>query len=63
MSSDDSVEPPEFDDELEAPSDLSRYVLATMHSSKNDRNQLMIDLALGHGLVGYDPQTGTVITC
>lgn len=45
----DSVEPPEFDHELEAPSDLSRYVLVTMHASKRDRIPAMIDLALAYG--------------
>ncbi len=58
----DSVEPPEFDHELEVPSDLSRYVLVTMHASKGDRIPAMIDLALAHGLAGYDPQRGTAIT-
>jgi len=57
----DSVEPPEFDHELEAPSDLSRYVLVTMHASKSDRIPAMIDLALAYGLLGYDPQHATAI--
>jgi hypothetical protein len=57
----DSVEPPEFDHELEAPSDLSRYVLVTMHASECDRIPAMIDLALKYGLLGYDPQHATAI--
>jgi hypothetical protein len=57
----DSVEPPEFDHELEVPSDLSRYVLVTMHASESDRIPAMIDLALAYGLAGYDPQHGTPI--
>ena len=57
----DSVEPPEFDHELEAPSDLSRYVLVTMHASMSERIPAMIDLALAYGLAGYDPQHSTAI--
>jgi hypothetical protein len=57
----DSLEPLEFDHELEAPSDLSRYVLVTMHASKSDRIPAMTDLALACGLVGYDSQHGTPI--
>jgi hypothetical protein len=58
----DSVEPLDFDDDLDVPSDLSRYIIVTMHASKGDRIPAMIELALSHGLTGYDPQTETVIT-
>jgi hypothetical protein len=57
----DSLEPPEFDHELEAPPDLSRYVLVTMHVGKSDRIPAMTDLALAFGLAGYDPQHGAPI--
>ena len=57
----DSVEPLEFDPELEAPSDLSRFVLVTLHASQSDRISSMVELALASGLVGYDPQSGTAI--
>lgn len=57
----DSIEPPEFDHELEVPSDLSRYILVTMHASQGDRIPAMTGLALAHGLVGYDPQAGSAI--
>jgi len=58
----DSVGPPEFDYELGVPSDLSRYVLVTMHASKSGRIPAMISLALAYGLAGYDPQHEMAIT-
>lgn len=58
----DSVEPPELDYELGVPSDLSRYVLLTMHVTKSDRIPSMISLALASGLAGYGPQHETAIT-
>jgi hypothetical protein len=58
----DSVEPLEFDPELDAPPDLSRYVIVTMHASQGERIPEIVELALAHGLVGYDPQTGSAIT-
>lgn len=57
----DSVEPLEFDPGLDAPSDLSRFVLVTMHASKTDRIPAMVNLTLAHGLVVYDPQQGASI--
>lgn len=57
----DSVGPLEYDPDLDAPSDLSRFVLLTIHASKGERIPEIVDLALGCGLVGYDPQIGGAI--
>ena len=57
-----SVEPLVYDPELEAPSDLSRFVFITMHASRGDRIQEIVELALGCGLSGYDPQASEAIT-
>lgn len=58
----DSVEPSEFDHDLGMPSDLSRYIIVTMHASKGDYIPAMIELALTYGLTGYDPQAETAVT-
>jgi hypothetical protein len=52
----DSVEP-----ELEALSDLSRFILMTLHVSRSGRISTTVELDLGRGLVGYDPESGTAI--
>jgi len=57
----DKVEPLEFDPDLDAPSDLSRFVLITLHASQDERIQEIVGLALTCGLTGYDPQTGAAI--
>jgi hypothetical protein len=57
----DKVEPLEFDPDLDAPSDLYRFVLITLHASQGDRLQEIVGLVLACGLVGYDSQTGEAI--
>ena len=57
----DKVEPLEFDPDLGAPSDLSRFVLITLHASQGERIQEIVGLALACGLAGYDPQAGAAI--
>jgi hypothetical protein len=57
----DKVKPLEFDPDLGAPSDLSRFVLITMHASQGERIQEIVGLALACRLAGYDPQTGAAI--
>jgi hypothetical protein len=41
--------------------ELSRFVLITLHSSQGDRIPDVVNLAVDHGLVGYDPQTDSAI--
>ncbi|MGQ4434304.1 hypothetical protein [Streptomyces sp. SAS_260] len=51
------LEPLEFDPDLDVQEDLSRFVLITLNSRQGDRISDIVDLALEHGLVCYDPQT------
>ena len=46
----DKVEPLEFDPDLDAPSDLSRFVLITLHASQGERIHEIAGLALTCGL-------------
>ena len=57
----DKVEPLESGPDPDAPSDLSRFVLITLHASQDERIQEIVGLALTCGLTGYDPQTGAAI--
>lgn len=57
----DSIEPLEFDPDLDVQENLSLFVLITLHASRGSRIPDIVGLALAHRLVGYDPQTGSVI--
>ncbi|TDT97253.1 hypothetical protein EDD99_5363 [Streptomyces sp. 846.5] len=57
----DSLEPLEFDPDLDVQEDLSRFVLITLHSSQGDRISDIVNIAVEHGLIGYDPQTDSAI--
>lgn len=52
----DYVEPLEYDPDLDVQEDLSRYVLLTLSVSMSDMIPDIVELALSHGLRGYDPQ-------
>lgn len=57
----DSIEPLEYDPDLDEQEDLSRYVLLTVHVDHTDTLPAIIELAVAHNLVGFDPQSNELI--
>lgn len=57
----DSVEPLEYNPDLEEQEDLSRFIVITMPASKADRLEDIVDLARSHDLKGFDPQIDAAI--
>ena len=51
------VEPLESDPLTGERFDISRYILITIPLKLSGRYQSIVELALSHGLTGYDPQT------
>jgi hypothetical protein len=56
------VEPSDYDPVLGEDKDVSRYVLITLPLRQSEKHPAIVDLALSHGLVGYDPQTAAAIS-
>lgn len=56
------VEPLDYDPDLGERMDVSRYILITLPLKLSDRHPAIVELALSHGLVGYDPQTMAYIS-
>jgi hypothetical protein len=46
---------------LDVQEDLSLFVLIALHASRSGRIPDIVNLALEHGLAGYDPQTGSAV--
>lgn len=57
----DSIEPLEYNPDLEEQEDLSRFILITLPASKADRLEDIVGLARSHDLKGFDPQTDAAI--